>query len=212
PWNLDQLAALEEEHGQRIWTVLQLRVHPAVIALKRQIEAEPDRRHQVRLTYITSRGTWYRYSWKGDAAKSGGVATNIGVHFFDLLQWLFGDAERSVVHVSEPTRAAGALTLPRADVAWYLSLDPSDLPASVAEDQPTYRSITVDGAEVEFSGGFRDLHTAVYEATLAGRGFGIEAARPSIELVHAIRHATPDPRAEGAHPLARSQAGLEAGP
>ena len=200
PWNLDQLAALETEHGQRVWTVLQLRVHPAVVALKRQIEAEPARRRRVRLTYVTSRGTWYRYSWKGDASKSGGVATNIGVHFFDMLQWLFGDVERHAVHVSEPSRAAGSLVLPQADVEWFLSLDPSDLPASVPEGQTTYRSITVDGNEVEFSGGFRDLHTRVYEETMDGRGFGIEDARPAIELVHAIRHATPDPEAEGRHP------------
>ena len=201
PWNLDQLEELEGEHGQRVWTVLQLRVHPALQALKAQIEADPDRRRSVRLTYVTSRGTWYRYSWKGDGAKSGGVPTNIGVHFFDMLQWLFGPAERSEVHVSEPERAAGRLELPGADVEWFLSLDADDLPEEVRGEKPTYRSITVDGEEIEFSGGFRDLHTRVYERTLAGDGFGIADARPAIELVHQIRQATPTAPASGGHPF-----------
>ena len=201
PWNLDQLQEIEAEHAQRVWTVLQLRVHPALVALKARLEAEPDRRRAVRLTYVTSRGTWYRYSWKGDHAKSGGVATNIGVHFFDMLQWLFGVAEQQQVHVRDGNRAAGQLVLPRADVEWYLSLDDNDLPDSVRGDKPTYRSITVNGEEVEFSGGFRDLHTRVYERTLAGDGFGIAEARPAIELVHSIRHATPTAPTSGGHPF-----------
>ena len=201
PWNLDQLQEVESEHEQRVWTVLQLRVHPALVSLKAKIDAEPDRRHSVRLTYVTSRGTWYRYSWKGDAAKSGGVATNIGVHFFDMLQWLFGSAQQHEVHLRDDERAAGRLVLPRADVEWYLSLDDQDLPTSVRGEQPTYRSITVDDQEIEFSGGFRDLHTRVYERTLAGEGFGITDARPAIELVHSIRHATPAPPASGGHPF-----------
>jgi len=201
PWNLDQLEELEEEHAQRVWTILQLRVHPALVALKAKIDAEPDRRHQVRLTYVTSRGTWYRYSWKGDSNKSGGVPTNIGVHFFDMLQWLFGPVRQHAVHVHEGERAAGCLELPRADVEWFLSLDEDDLPVEVQGQQPTYRSITVDGEEVEFSGGFRDLHTRVYERTLAGEGFGIADARPAIELVHSIRHATPQVPTSGAHPF-----------
>ncbi len=200
PWNLDQLQELEEDHGKRVWTILQLRVHPALVALKARIDAEPERRHQVRLTYVTSRGTWYRYSWKGDPNKSGGVPTNIGVHFFDMLQWLFGSVDEHQVHVHEPERAAGRLTLPKADVEWFLSLDGDDLPVEVRGEQPTYRSITVDGEEIEFSGGFRDLHTRVYERTLAGDGFGISDARPAIDLVHSIRHATPR-ISDGAHPF-----------
>ncbi len=206
PWNLDQLAEIEAESGQRVWTILQLRVHPALVALKARLDAEPGRRHSVRLTYVTTRGTWYRYSWKGDAKKSGGVATNIGVHFFDMLQWLFGEAEGVAVHVNDPERAAGTLTLPRADVQWFMSLDAADLPEHVRGVQPTYRSITVDGEEIEFSGGFRDLHTLVYERTLAGEGFGIEDARPSIALVHDIRHAAPVAAGADAHPFVRSAA------
>ena len=203
PWNLDALEEIEAERGGRVWTVLQLRVHPALVALKARLDAERaaggGRRRAVRLTYVTSRGTWYRYSWKGDPRRSGGVATNIGVHFFDLVQWLFGPVSRHEVHVSEPERAAGLLELPGADVEWFLSLDPADLPEAGA--QRTYRSITVDGEGVEFSGGFADLHTQVYERTLAGDGFGIAEARPSIDLVHSIRHAPPTAPRARAHPL-----------
>jgi UDP-N-acetyl-2-amino-2-deoxyglucuronate dehydrogenase len=203
PWNLDALAGIEAESGRRVWTVLQLRVHPALVALKQRLDAERAAgapRRAVRLTYVTARGAWYRYSWKGDAQKSGGVATNIGVHLFDLVQWLFGPAVRHEVHVSEPERAAGLLDLPGADVEWFLSLRPEDLP-DAGPRQRTHRSITVDGDEVEFSDGFADLHTAVYERTLAGTGFGIEDARPSIELVHQIRHATLTAPEGRAHPL-----------
>ena len=199
PWNLDLLEELEGEAGKRVWTVLQLRVHPDLVALKARLDADPGARHQVRLTYVTSRGKWYGYSWKGNAEKSGGVATNIGVHFFDLLQWLFGPVQRHAVHLAEAERAAGRLELPRADVQWFLSLDGRDLPPE-ARPQPTYRSITVDGQEVEFSGGFRDLHTEVYRRTLAGDGFGIADARPAIELAHAIRHAAPAASGD-AHPF-----------
>lgn len=189
PWNLDVLQELEEEYAASVRTVLQLRVHPGLLALREQLRAQPDVRHSVRLTYVTSRGKWYRYSWKGNEAKSGGIATNIGIHFFDLLIWLFGDVRRSDVHVSEEERIGGYLELENADVQWFLSLKRKDLPVSVDDRQSTFRSIQVDGEEVEFSVGFRDLHTRVYEETLAGRGFGIEDARPSIELVHDIRHA-----------------------
>ena len=192
PWNLDALADLEAETGRRVWTVLQLRVHPALVALRDRLaaaRAAGAARAHVRLTYVTSRGRWYRYSWKGDDRKSGGVATNIGVHFFDLLLWLFGGVEASRVRVRDDLRAAGTLTLAHADVEWALSIDAADLPPETPAGQTTYRSITVDGDEVEFSGGFRDLHTVVYEETLAGRGFGLDAARPSIELAHALRHA-----------------------
>ncbi len=191
PWNLDALEKLEEEYGRRVFTVLQLRVHPALLALRERIAAQPDRRFQVRLTYITSRGTWYRYSWKGDRAKSGGVATNIGIHFFDLLLWLFGGVQRSAVHVNEADRIGGTMELQRADVEWFLSIDARDLPEQRPDGMRTHRSITVDGVEVEFSGGFRDLHTRVYEETIGGSGFGIQEARPAIELVHQIRTAEP---------------------
>ena len=188
PWNLDLLADLEAETGQRVWTVLQLRVHPALVALRERLRVE-GRRHAVHLTYVTSRGAWYHHSWKGDVRKSGGVITNIGIHFFDLLGWLFGDAEGYTVTERDDFRAAGTLALQRADVEWALSVDAADLPAHTPAGQTTYRSITVDGEEIEFSGGFRDLHTVVYDETLAGRGFGLNDARPSIELAHALRTA-----------------------
>ena len=188
PWNLDALAELENETGQRVFTILQLRVHPSLIELRKKLQAETGKRHQVRLTYITSRGPWYRYSWKGNEGRSGGVTTNIGIHFFDMLMWLFGGVDRAGIHLREPGRAAGTITLDRADVTWSLSINKDDLPF---EPEPgkktTYRSITVNGEEIEFSGGFTDLHTRVYEETLAGRGFGIEDARPSIELVYRLR-------------------------
>ena len=203
PWNLDALAELEVETGRRVFTILQLRVHPALIDLRERLATEaPGRRHQVVLTYITSRGPWYRYSWKGDAGRSGGIATNIGIHFFDLLMWLFGPAGQSQVHLHQDARAAGAITLERADVSWFLSIDRNDLPFEPEPGKPaTFRSITVDGEEIEFTGGFTDLHTRVYEETLAGRGFGIEEARPSVELVQRIRHATAAPSSDGCHHL-----------
>ena len=201
PHNLDALEDLEHELGQKVYNVLQLRVHPALLALRKKLLQEPDRRRSVRLTYIPSRGNWYRYSWKGDAEKSGGVATNIGVHFFDMLIWLFGGVQQSHVHVSKPERIGGTMELERADVQWLLSLDRDDLPESVRGQQPTYRSITVDGEEVEFSGGFRDLHTRIYEEMLAGRGFGIPDARPAIELVHRLRQMPVSAPLGDTHPL-----------
>ncbi len=207
PWNLDALAELEAETGQRIFTILQLRVHPALIDLRERLVAETtSRRHQVVLTYITSRGPWYRYSWKGDAGRSGGIATNIGIHFFDLLMWLFGPAEQSQVHLRQNERAAGAITLEHADVSWFLSIDRNDLPFEPEAGKPaTYRSITVDGQEIEFTGGFTDLHTRVYEETLAGRGFGIEDARPSVELVQRLRQQALESAPEGLHPFAAKE-------
>lgn len=193
PWNIDALAELERESGRRIYTVLQLRVHPALIELRKKLMAEKsDRKHDVCLTYITSRGLWYQVSWKGQVERSGGVATNIGIHFFDLLIWLFGSVENSEVHVSEPTRVGGYLELERARVTWFLSIEKKDLP-EIARDKsvPTYRSITIDGEEVEFSGGFTDLHTVVYRDVLSGGGFSLDDARPSIELAHQIRNAKP---------------------
>jgi UDP-N-acetyl-2-amino-2-deoxyglucuronate dehydrogenase len=195
PWNLDQLEELEQETGRRVYTVLQLRLHPALVALKARLEAEAANatsvsRHQVDLMYITSRGAWYDVSWKGQPEKSGGVAVNIGIHFFDLLLWLFGPCADVRVDASEPRRMAGRLELERADVRWLLSVNQSDLPAeAVAAGRTTHRSLTIDGAEVEFSDGFADLHTEVYRATLSGKGFGIADARPSIELTYRIRSA-----------------------
>lgn len=206
PWNLDALLELEAESKGRVYTVLQLRVHPKLVLLRDRLVSEGNRRRKVRLTYVTSRGTWYRYSWKGNPDKSGGVATNIGIHFFDLLIWLFGGVERSEVHLSDDQRLAGAIELANADVEWFLSVNESDLPAGRRDGPPTYRSITIDGEEIEFSGGFRDLHATIYQETLAGRGFGIEDARPSIELVHEIRRAAAVRPTLGVHPLlSRSQ-------
>jgi UDP-N-acetyl-2-amino-2-deoxyglucuronate dehydrogenase len=190
PWNLDALRKLEEETGRRVFTVLQLRVHDKLIALRERLMRQPEARHQVVLTYVTVRGGWYHVSWKGSEEKSGGIATNIGVHFFDLLIWLFGSVQRSVVHAREPQRMAGEIELQRADVTWFLSLSPADLPfAAEPGKRSTYRSITVDGEEIEFSEGFTDLHTRVYEQVLAGNGFGIEDVRPATELAHDIRTA-----------------------
>jgi UDP-N-acetyl-2-amino-2-deoxyglucuronate dehydrogenase len=203
PWNLDALAELEQESGRRVFTVLQLRVHPALLALKERLDAERGARpHDVCMTYVTPRGAWYRYSWKGNPEQSGGVATNIGVHLFDLLLWLFGPAKGHEVHLSEPGRMAGYLELAHARVRWFLSIEGADLGcAGGAANGQSLRSIQVDGTEVEFTGGFTDLHTRVYERTLAGEGFGIDAARPSIELVHHLRTA-PVRRPDGAtaHP------------
>jgi UDP-N-acetyl-2-amino-2-deoxyglucuronate dehydrogenase len=190
PWNLDVLADLEREYDRRIFNVLQLRVHPKLIALRNRLKQETDVRHHVKLHYVTSRGIWYRYSWKGEESRSGGIATNIGIHFFDMLIWFFGGVQSSNVRIHERDRMGGELELKNADVEWFLSIDRDDLPEAVKGLQPTYRSITVDGEEIEFSGGFRDLHTIVYEDALAGGGFGIEDARPSIELVHSLRKAS----------------------
>ncbi len=193
PWNIDALAELEQESGRRINTVLQLRIHPSIIALKKKLDAQKHNgKHQVILTYITSRGYWYLVSWKGQADRSGGLATNIGIHFFDLLIWLFGPVQGSEVHSAQPTRTAGYIELEKAQVKWYLSIERSDLPPQIDQnEQTTYRSISIDGEEIEFSGGFTDLHTEVYRRTLEGNGFGLEDARPSITLAHDIRIATP---------------------
>lgn len=201
PWNLDPLVELEREYGKRIYTVLQLRVHPALIALRERLAAEAStRKREVVLTYVTSRGNWYLNSWKGDLSRSGGLANNIGIHFFDLLLWLFGRVEGVEVHVAEPLKVAGYLELERATVRWYLSIDRRDLPFEAVPGGPTtHRSITVDGAEIEFSEGFTELHTTVYREILAGRGFGVEDARPSISLAHAIRTAQPVGRTSRSH-------------
>jgi UDP-N-acetyl-2-amino-2-deoxyglucuronate dehydrogenase len=201
PWNLDALEELQTETGRRVHTVLQLRLHPALIALKARLDASPGR-HEVDLTYITARGGWYDVSWKGSSERSGGVATNIGIHFFDLLLWLFGPVVRAEVHLSAPKKMAGHIELERAAVRWYLSTDARDLPfAAEPGNRTTFRSIVVDGEEVEFTEGFADLHTRVYEHVLAGAGFGIADARPSIELAYAIRQAPVTTPTTVAHPL-----------
>ncbi len=197
PWNCDALQELEGESEGNVYTVLQLRYHPAIQELKNKFSpavdaglqtADNGKKVDINLQYVTSRGQWYLYSWKGDVDRSGGLSTNIGIHFFDMLIWIFGSVQKNNVTINEPRRIAGELELERANVKWFLSIDQDDLPEVCAVDnQPTYRSITVDGEEIEFSGGFADLHTRVYEDILAGGGFGIKDARPSVELVHDIR-------------------------
>lgn len=189
PWNLDALEEVEQESGRTVFTVLQLRVHPALLALRERLAKEvAGPRHTVVLRYVTGRGNWYHVSWKGAEDRSGGLATNIGIHLFDLLLWLFGPVVRSEVHHRDPKRTNGSLELSRADVSWSLSVDPVDLPfAAEPGIRSTYRSITVDGEEIEFTEGFADLHTRVYERVFEGEGFRIADARPSIELVHQIR-------------------------
>ena len=193
PWNVDALQEIEKETGRRIYTVLQLRHHPKIIELKNKIQNSPsDKIHDIDLTYITSRGNWYNISWKGDIQKSGGIATNIGVHFFDMLAWIFGNVKTNVVHYLDKNKSGGYLELDKARIRWFLSLDYNDIPADVKNSgKRTFRSITIDGEEIEFSEGFTELHTETYKAILAGRGFGIEDARQSVETVHAIRNANP---------------------
>lgn len=190
PWNLDLLQELEEETKRKVYTILQLRVHPSLVELKNKItEAkQKNKKHNVVLSYITSRGPWYNFSWKGRHDISGGVATNIGIHFFDLLIWLFGDVQVNQVHARENDKASGFIELENANVRWYLSINGRDLPAeAVSKGKSTHRSIQVDGDEIEFTEGFTDLHSVVYQNTIDGEGFGIEDARPSIEAVHRIR-------------------------
>jgi UDP-N-acetyl-2-amino-2-deoxyglucuronate dehydrogenase len=209
PWNIDGLREAEESSGRKVTTILQLRVHPAILALRERVRAEAPAagKHDVELTYVTARGRWYFYSWKGDEKKSGGIATNIGVHFFDMLHFIFGALQESRVHVSEPGRAAGRLEYEKARVRWFLSVDAADLPeAARAAGQRTFRSIAVDGEEIEFSGGFADLHDRSYELILAGQGFGLEDSRCAIETVAAIRTATPEGAVGDCHPLAARRA------
>ena len=189
PWNLDALAELESEFGRRIFTVLQLRLHPVLVALKKQFDStSDDRRADICLTYVTRRGRWYARSWKGDPEKSGGVVMNIGIHLFDALLWLFGRAERSQLHLARPDKAAGHLLLERASVRWFLSVDGDDLPENCRQQGASaFRSIQIDGQEIDFTSGFDNLHTRLYERTIAGQGFGIEDARPSIEMVHSLK-------------------------
>ncbi len=205
PWNIDGLAEIERDTGRRIATILQLRLHPAVVALKERIAASPKNEFAVDLTYIAPRGRWYHTSWKGDEAKSGGIATNIGVHFFDMLIHLFGPVEMSVAHLRERDRAAGYLECGRAKVRWFLSINRYDIPERAGDGRSTYRSITVDGQEIEFSDGFADLHTRSYEEILAGRGFGLDEVRPAVAMVSAFRTLPINPHAGSRHPFLASR-------
>lgn len=207
PWNIDALGEVEKEHGTRVYNILQLRLHPSIIALKKQIEEGPkDKIYDIDLAYITSRGHWYYTSWKGEVSKSGGIATNIGVHFYDMLTWVFGAVKQSVVHVHTHDRAAGYFELERARVRWFLSINADTLPEAVkARGGRTYRSLTMEGNEIEFSDGFTELHTHSYQHVLDGHGFGLEEARPSIEIVHDIRHMEPVGLKGDYHPLAAGE-------
>jgi UDP-N-acetyl-2-amino-2-deoxyglucuronate dehydrogenase len=193
PWNIDGLGEIERDTGRKINTILQLRLHPAILEVRRKtLEPARSTKHEVDLTYVTARGHWYLRSWKGDIKKSGGIATNIGVHFFDMLHFVFGRLQANRVHLSSETKAAGYLEYERARVRWFLSIDLDDVPAELRDrGQRTYRSITVDGEEVEFSDGFTDLHERSYEEILSGRGFGLEENRTAVETVASIRSATP---------------------
>ncbi len=207
PWNLEPLQELEAETHRRINTVLQLRIHPELLKLKARLDQESsDTQHDVVLSYITSRGHWYHVSWKGQMEKSGGLATNIGIHFFDLLIWLFGPVQDIKVYRADTKRISGFIQLEKARVRWFLSVNYEDLPVTAKQaNKTTFRSITVDGQEVEFSEGFADLHTLVYKNILAGNGFGIEDARPSIELTYRIRKAEISPMDALAHPFLKGE-------
>ncbi len=189
PWNLDSLCELELESGKNIYTILQLRLHPSIQQLKKQIDQGPAGKvYDIDLNYVTSRGRWYFFSWKGDIQKSGGVATNIGIHFFDMLGWIFGQFNDLEVIENRPERARGRLAFEKARVNWFLSVDDKDLPPhAIEQGKRTCRSITIEGEEVEFSEGFTDLHTHSYEDILAGGGFRVETARPSVEIAQRIR-------------------------
>lgn len=205
PWNIDGLLEIERATGNRVNTILQLRLHPAIRELRERVRGEHRAtKHEVDLAYVTARGHWYLQSWKGDAKKSGGIATNIGVHFFDMLHFIFGELQENVVHHSSDTKAAGYLEYENARVRWFLSIDVEDVPAAQREaGQRTYRSITVDGNEIEFSGGFTDLHVRSYEEILARRGFGLEDNRTAIETVATIRTGRSVPGSGDAHPFLR---------
>ncbi len=206
PWNLDGLQEIEEATGRKVFNILQLRLHPSIVELREKIKAaekQNKKKYEVDLTYMTSRGKWYLVSWKGDESKSGGIATNIGVHFFDMLHWLFGQVQRNEVHLYTPYKASGYLEYENARVRWFLSIDENDLPQDcIQKKQRTYRSVTVNGEEIEFSGGFTDLHTQSYQQILDGNGFGIDEARTAIQTVHDIRHTKTKINPETLHPFA----------
>lgn len=207
PWNIEALKEVEKEHGKRVFNILQLRLHPSIIALKERIQNGPkDKIYDIDLAYITSRGHWYYTSWKGDVTKSGGIATNIGVHFYDMLTWVFGKVKTNKVHIHTHDRAAGYLELEKARVRWFLSINAETLPEAVkARGGRTFRSLSMEGEEIEFSDGFTELHTHSYEHVLEGNGFGLDEAVNSIQLVHDIRYMTPEGLVGDYHPLAAGQ-------
>lgn len=195
PWNLGALEEIEKETGKKVWNILQLRLHPSVIGLKNSID--PEKIYDVDLTYLTARGKWYARSWKGNIEKSGGVATNIGIHFFDMLSWVFGPVRENIVHIHRKDTAAGLMCFKRARVRWFLSVNPKYLPSGTG----AFRSITIDGSEVEFSGGFKDLHTESYRKILVGRGFSLSDVRPSIEAAYTVRNKHIGPLIGDYHPM-----------
>lgn len=205
PWNVEALQEIEKETGKRVWNILQLRYHQSIIDLKKQIEEGPkDKIYDIDLTYLTSRGHWYYTSWKGDLSKSGGIATNIGVHFYDMLTWVFGAVKENTVHIHTHDRASGFLQLERARVRWFLSINYDLIPQEQKEQgKTTYRSISIEGKEIEFSGGFTDLHTICYNNILKGNGYGLEAAQTAIEIVHDIRNKEVVGLTGDYHPLAK---------
>lgn len=205
PWNIDALTKIEEETGHHAYTILQLRLHEAIIALKKKVDEGPkDKIYDIDLTYITSRGYWYYASWKGEVRKSGGIATNIGVHFYDMLSWIFGEVKKNIVHVSSHDRVAGYLEFEKARVRYFLSINAETLPENAVEgEKRTYRTIMIDGNEFEFSQGFTELHTKSYERILAGEGFRIGEARRCIDIVYQIRNAQPIGLKGDYHPMAR---------
>jgi len=207
PWNIDALEGIENETGKNIYNILQLRLHESIIALKKKVEESPkDKIFEFDLTYQTSRGNWYYTSWKGDKAKSGGIATNIGVHFYDMLSWIFGEVKENIVHLHTHDRAAGYLEFDKARVRWFLSINYDTLPEAVKErGQRTYRSLTIDGEEIEFSKGFTELHNRSYEDILSDGGFRIGEARKAIEIVHNIRHQEPIGLKGDYHPFAKKE-------
>ncbi|QMU64022.1 MAG: oxidoreductase [Flavobacteriaceae bacterium] len=191
PWNVDALSDIEKESGKKINTILQLRLHPSILKLKEKIIIEAKKeKYDVDLTYITTRGNWYFSSWKGDESKSGGITTNIGVHFYDMLSWVFGNVQENIVHLKKPSKAAGFLEFEKARVRWFLSIEEQDLPKYIKEkNQRTFRNITINKEKVEFTDGFADLHTESYKEILSGKGFGLTDAKPSIEIINSIRNA-----------------------
>ena len=206
PWNVDALQQIEKETGKRVYTILQLRLHSKILELREKIENGPkDKVYNLDLIYITSRGNWYNISWKGDMQKSGGVATNIGVHFFDMLGWIFGKTKTNIVHLSEQNKAAGYLELEKARIRWFLSVDYNDIPETVKKaGRRTYRSMVVDGEEMEFSEGFNELHTSSYRGILVGNGFGLEESRQSVEIAYLIRNAKPVGLQGDYHPILKT--------
>lgn len=205
PWNVDALKQIESESERRIYTILQLRLHPSIIALKNKIRSDKSGKiYNIDLTYITSRGHWYYSSWKGDATKSGGIATNIGVHFFDMLIWIFGDVKQNMVHQLEHDRASGFLELEKANIRWFLSINADTLPeVATKEGKRTFRELSIDGESFEFSDGFTDLHTDSYRGILNGNGFGLDEVGASISVVHAIRTTKPVGLKGDYHPFAK---------